>query len=526
MKKRLVTGAFISLLLLSVNPVSADTSSSSSSSSSDNASLATSASSGTTEADGQSSQLEPAQTTTSSDDTATPAPPVESEVPQLTFTPLLEARYFKTKSAGQLIDLNSQTATTETYKANQEFFIVDKILINGTSYFRIASDQALDRAYAIPSSNLQELTFTSIGQKKWFAVKSATVKKYNLNSGQALTTTFTQGQQLRFVDQFTLKGQVYYRTEADAKAGLKRGLLRSDLTALTFTAMQGARFLQVNRSQIYKIDPATGNRVGAALTNGQEIKFTKKITVSGITYLQTQADAASGKQIGVAMQNLRELSEIGRLVQKIFNSNGNIIGAYYYDLQSGQTIGKAPSALTTSASTYKLFIARYVFYLMDTKQLSWNSAYPYASGNVRSGFYDMIHNSGNGFSEWILAKYGKQNVDRYLKSVGYKGISTQSGRATTSPDDLRKVLAYYYSHASNANVSYLLSLMKGQIYRSGIPQGTGKTVADKVGFLWDVRNDAGIVYGTHHYVLVVMTKNQYNFNLVNQVSRAVQTAVK
>jgi hypothetical protein len=65
--------------------------------------------------------------------------------------------------------------------------------------------------------------------------------------------------------------------------------------------------------------------------------------------------------------------------------------------------------------------------------------------------------------------------------------------------------------------------MQRQVYRSGIPSGTGQTVADKVGFLGDIRNDAGIVYnGGQPYILVVMTHNQYNFALIQSISSQVQ----
>ena len=65
--------------------------------------------------------------------------------------------------------------------------------------------------------------------------------------------------------------------------------------------------------------------------------------------------------------------------------------------------------------------------------------------------------------------------------------------------------------------------MKKQNYRSGIPSGTGVITADKVGFLWDIRNDAGIIYASQPYILVVMTNGQYNFDLIANISKRVQS---
>lgn len=206
----------------------------------------------------------------------------------------------------------------------------------------------------------------------------------------------------------------------------------------------------------------------------------------------------------------------------IFNSNNNIMSAGYYNLSTGDTILKNGDALVTSASTYKLFIALYVFNLMDTGKANWNTGWP--GGTFRSGFYDMIINSGNNFSEWVKINYGSGNIDKFLKSKGYAGIFNNPDHATTSAKDLVNILKYYYNNSRNGNVAYLIDLMRNQIYRTGIPRGTCQAVADKVGFLWDIRNDAGIVYARQPYILVITTKNQYNFDLISDISRKIQMA--
>jgi beta-lactamase class A len=55
---------------------------------------------------------------------------------------------------------------------------------------------------------------------------------------------------------------------------------------------------------------------------------------------------------------------------------------------------------------------------------------------------------------------------------------------------------------------FLLSLLKRQIWRYGIPTGIpNMTIADKVGFLDDYIHDLAIVYSPHGtYILAIMTK--------------------
>jgi beta-lactamase class A len=74
-------------------------------------------------------------------------------------------------------------------------------------------------------------------------------------------------------------------------------------------------------------------------------------------------------------------------------------------------------------------------------------------------------------------------------------------------------LATYLTKLQNSQLSIkpasrdrLLSAMKRNIYRQGVPSGASGQTADKVGFLWGLLHDAAIVYspkGT--YVLAVMT---------------------
>jgi len=226
-------------------------------------------------------------------------------------------------------------------------------------------------------------------------------------------------------------------------------------------------------------------------------------------------------------QALGKTSSRQTQIANIFNSYPDINGAYYYDIKTGQTSGKNQGALYTSASTYKLFIAFYVFELLNTAQLTW--ATPAPCGNVRAGFVDMIVNSGNSFSEWVVARYGIANIDHYLRARDYQGIGSRmdsSGSSSTSAEDLGKALKYCYDNAQDPLIDDLLNLMKTQRYRDGIPQGTGKLVADKVGFIWAIRNDTGIVYDENNpYILVLMTNGQGNFSLIRQAAQQVQALV-
>jgi len=178
-----------------------------------------------------------------------------------------------------------------------------------------------------------------------------------------------------------------------------------------------------------------------------------------------------------------------------------------------------PGALATSAnahtpeisaSTYKLYIAAYLFHQHAAGLYTWTPA-------EEDGFQRMIVNSANDFSEDVIDTYGPVALDDYLASRHYYSPTFVSGQvATTTAYSLTLVLKDLatqsgpFSHAKDQQK--LLSLMKQQVYRTGIPAGAaaakkGTVVADKVGFLADTNNDAAIVTlpNGERYILVIMT---------------------
>lgn len=179
-------------------------------------------------------------------------------------------------------------------------------------------------------------------------------------------------------------------------------------------------------------------------------------------------------------------------------------------------------ALETSASTYKLFIAAYLF----SHNYTWTDT-------TTTGFNNMVVNSANDFSESILSEYGASTIDRYLTSQGWNKVFDDDRAAETSSNTLASVLTSLqagtgaFSDSSLQN--WLLTDMSKQVYRDGIPSaaGSGATVQDKVGFLDDVNNDAAIVTlpDGERFILVIMTHghNQatLDFSRINTIAKQV-----
>jgi beta-lactamase class A len=180
----------------------------------------------------------------------------------------------------------------------------------------------------------------------------------------------------------------------------------------------------------------------------------------------------------------------------------------------------------TSASTYKLFMAQFIMNKIDNGQLGWGSS---ALGtNVEGCMYNMIVRSANDCSEYWLSVYGGNTINSYLQSVGYEPVFSNSGQvASTTANSLRKILTnlYFGDNFSAGNANKLRELMSSQIYRQGIPSGTSNRVADKVGFLNGVLNDAGIVYHPKgDYALVVMTEGE-SWAKIAEITREIERII-
>lgn len=233
------------------------------------------------------------------------------------------------------------------------------------------------------------------------------------------------------------------------------------------------------------------------------------------------ATTAANKKRSIIQENLQNY------LDKVTADGDASVSFYSLDATSGSSADSTTDQLTygdgqivadsnatttaTSASTYKLFIAAYLFHLHQEGKFSWTTA-------NKSGFYQMVVNSSNTFPEEILAEYGADSINAFIKSQGWSSPVFHDGdeAASTTSQSLRKVLqalnAGTGAFSDSSDRSYLLGLMQKQVYRSGIPAGvasvdSGATVADKVGFLDDVNNDAAIVTTSdgHKYILVIMT---------------------
>ena len=154
-----------------------------------------------------------------------------------------------------------------------------------------------------------------------------------------------------------------------------------------------------------------------------------------------------------------------------------------------------------TASTYKLFVAYSLMKQIDEGKRSWASD--------EACFNKMISLSDNDCAKKFLNEIGHQKITNDIQAIGLTNSTFMKSDGIYTTPNNQALLAGMIATGQNfssANQQRLISAMKGNVYRQGIPAGVSGTVADKVGFLDGLLHDTAIIYGTNGtYVLSIMT---------------------
>jgi beta-lactamase class A len=201
---------------------------------------------------------------------------------------------------------------------------------------------------------------------------------------------------------------------------------------------------------------------------------------------------------------------IAALLKYYDEDNAGVFGVSFAEL-GGQGLNAQynGSRQFVTASTYKLFVAFSTLKRVDVGQMNWNDANISNGRNLSTCFDDMIVKSDNACAEALIKKIGANSLNADIKSIGLADTAFSADNNMTTPNDLANYLTQLEKGKlplKTESRDRLLSAMKRNVYRQGVPAGATGQTADKVGFLWGLLHDAAIVYspkGT--YVLAVMS---------------------
>lgn len=278
----------------------------------------------------------------------------------------------------------------------------------------------------------------------------------------------------------------------DAKAGVTAGQTNINLTDGRETSRKAGRTGKaINRDELQKQIAdwlLSGVGTGAFQATFYEVSpsviYNSKYTTTEEGLRAYVQDAAKRMDVHIAIQQL----------------DG---GKWSASVRAGESI--------PSASTYKLFVAKWLFDEMDKGRVRWND--PMLDTTVSVCFDRMTIASTNPCAESWLAQAGRPKFNEYIWGLGFsKGTNFNMPVAThTTANDLQKMMIGLNNGSiiGGDHRTRLLHSLSVHPYRYGIPTGSQGRVYDKVGFLWDYVHDTAIVkHPKGTYIMTIMTKGQ------------------
>lgn len=213
---------------------------------------------------------------------------------------------------------------------------------------------------------------------------------------------------------------------------------------------------------------------------------------------------------------------LSALMTNFSNSHKGTYGVAMYELSGKRRHAHYNGNKSfVTASTYKLFVAYSTIKRVDDGKWKWSDKNIANGRNRGQCFDDMIIKSDNPCAENLLKAVGYTTITEEMHALGLNDTSFISDNTphSTALDEAQFLAQLYTGQLpiSDSGRTKLLSAMKQQVFRQGIPAGISDgSVAGKVGFLWGLLHDASIVYSPKgDYVLVILTDNSSWSNIAD-----------
>ena len=146
----------------------------------------------------------------------------------------------------------------------------------------------------------------------------------------------------------------------------------------------------------------------------------------------------------------------------------------------------------------------------------------------------MITLSDNATAVALLRLLGPASIDETLRGLGLENMAVNTKELPATASDLALLMREIVTGegVSAKEHEHMRSLLLGQTIRSGIPaalaaeSGSQLAIGNKTGTWPGITNDVAFVDGpAGTYVLAIMAEGDWNWALVNDVSRAVYEAM-
>ncbi len=201
-------------------------------------------------------------------------------------------------------------------------------------------------------------------------------------------------------------------------------------------------------------------------------------------------------------------------------------GIYLLEIESGWSLAINGEMVFPAASTFKLPMAMYVLDLVERGRADLSEVLVYQEGDWEEGAGILqetvqvgstetvgrlielaITYSDNIAANMLIRRFGWENVQAYMRSLGGTVTVTESGRNATTPREMAAYMEALYTGTAITNPELrrsLLDHLSNTAFQDRIAGGlpAGVPVAHKIGALDGVVNDIGLVMLPEHPFII------------------------
>lgn len=293
---------------------------------------------------------------------------------------------------------------------------------------------------------------------------------------------------------------------------------------------QSTVYIAPGTTYIQKVDGAeTARTIG---TNGQGIDQ-KKLAESIRTIFKTQQN----KQLDATVVALppKEVVDnsytntstgLQALLNQLAKDNGDVAIAVAELGGQGRSLSVNGAKQYHPASTYKLVIAYGVIKRLESGNWQWSEQV--AGKSVDDCLTAMIVDSDNSCAEEFGERISWSGVQSDVRSLGMNNTNYQAADFVSTVSDQALFLTKLEREQlmKPENRDKLLSLMKRQRFRAGIPAGVNAPVADKVGFLGGLLHDSAIVYSPGGTYVIVVYSRGGSWNTIASIASEIDGLIR
>ncbi len=200
------------------------------------------------------------------------------------FETLTRPRWMQVKRDGaQKVDVMTLSGVGETFQVGRQLRFIDKIEVLGKWYLRTEFNNNDGGLFAIPQQDLEEIPYTPI-EPRWVTI-TVDANRSHPASRTSVGGELKKGTSVRVVEEITINGNLYYRTEFNKNNSQDVGIHSRFTSGFMPVALDGPRNFCSN-SAIDLTDPTAGSVTGVSAPGTYFV--TRKTLVNGVWYFQDQ----------------------------------------------------------------------------------------------------------------------------------------------------------------------------------------------------------------------------------------------